>query len=154
MKFNELSVKKQRKMNRVGRGISAGQGKTAGRGTKGQGARKSTNKPGFEGGQTPLYMRVPKLGGFRSLRPKTEEISTTSLNGLNGKVSNVDLFDAGLVSSPYNSVKIINNGDVTKKIQISVQAVSKSAKANIEKAGGSVTIIQRPRRDKSAKKDK
>jgi len=155
MKYNELTISKNTQSTRVGRGISAGKGKTAGRGTKGQKSRTGSGKrPGFEGGQTPLYMRVPKLGGFRSLRPKTEEISTTSLNGLNGKVSNVDLFDAGLVSSPYNSVKIINNGDVTKKIQISVQAVSKSAKANIEKAGGSVTIIQRPRRDKSAKKDK
>lgn len=155
MKYNELTISKNTQSTRVGRGISAGKGKTAGRGTKGQKSRTGSGKrPGFEGGQTPLYMRVPKLGGFRSLRPKTEEISTTSLNGLNGRVSNVDLYEAGLVSSPYNSVKIINNGDVTKKIHISVQAVSKSAKANIEKAGGSVTIIQRPRREKSAKKDK
>lgn len=155
MKYNELTISKNTQSTRVGRGISAGKGKTAGRGTKGQKSRTGSGKrPGFEGGQTPLYMRVPKLGGFRSLRPKTEEISTTSLNGLNGRVSNLDLYEAGLVSSPYNSVKIINNGDVTKKIQISVQAVSKSAKANIEKAGGSVTIIQRPRREKSAKKDK
>lgn len=155
MKYNELTISKNTQSTRVGRGISAGKGKTAGRGTKGQKSRTGSGKrPGFEGGQTPLYMRVPKLGGFRSLRPKTEEISTNSLNGLNGRVSNLDLYEAGLVSSPYNSVKIINNGDVTKKIQISVQAVSKSAKANIEKAGGSVTIIQRPRREKSAKKDK
>lgn len=155
MKYNELTISSNRQATRVGRGISAGKGKTAGRGTKGQNSRTGGGtRPGFEGGQTPLYMRIPKLGGFRSLRPKTEEIVTGSLNDLSGKISNVELFEAGLVSSPFSKVKIIAAGDISKKVQLSIQAASKNAVALIEKAGGSVTIIERPRRIKSTKKDK
>jgi large subunit ribosomal protein L15 len=73
MKYNELILDRNKSKRRVGRGISAGQGKTAGRGTKGQGARKSGGvRPGFEGGQMPLYMRVPKLRGFKSKRTAAE----------------------------------------------------------------------------------
>ncbi len=102
MKFNELLISANKKTNRVGRGIAAGQGKTAGRGTKGQGARKSGGVgPGFEGGQMPLYMRIPKLRGFTSKRTPATNIYSSQLEKL-GK-ANVDtlvLFDAGLISSP------------------------------------------------------
>jgi large subunit ribosomal protein L15 len=103
MKYNELILQRNRKTNRVGRGISAGQGKTAGRGTKGQGARKSGGvRPGFEGGQMPLYMRIPKLRGFKSHRAAVETIYTGQLDSL--KKATVDtnaLFDAGLISNPH-----------------------------------------------------
>jgi large subunit ribosomal protein L15 len=79
MKYNELVAPRQKKGRQVGRGISAGRGKTAGRGTKGQGARKSPTKFGFEGGQMPLHMRLPKLRGFKSASfNKTEQLARVS----------------------------------------------------------------------------
>ena len=77
MKYHELTTTKNKKINRVGRGIAAGQGKTAGRGTKGQGARTgSSKKPGFAGGSNPLMQKLPKLPGFKSHRPKVETVYT------------------------------------------------------------------------------
>ncbi len=102
MKFNELIAPKQRPANRPGRGISAGQGKTAGRGTKGQGARKSTNKPGFEGGQTPLYRRLPKLRGFRSFKSLIENVYTGDISALKAAVIDTNILaEAGLISSAH-----------------------------------------------------
>ena len=88
MKHNELTVLKKRSIKRVGRGIAAGQGKTAGRGTKGQGARTGTKnrRPGFEGGQNPLMQRLPKLPGFRSLKAKAEVVYTGQLDALASKL--------------------------------------------------------------------
>src|SRR4051812_15744538 len=98
MKYNELTISRNKSKRRVGRGISAGQGKTAGRGTKGQGARKSGGvRPGFEGGQMPLYMRVPKLRGFKSKRTPAEVVYTGQLDAI--KTSIIDtkaLAEAGL----------------------------------------------------------
>ncbi len=83
MRFEDLKVTSNRKTTRVGRGISAGKGKTAGRGTKGQGSRKSGGvRPGFEGGQMPLYMRIPKLRGFTSHRPKAVNVYTGQLDAI------------------------------------------------------------------------
>jgi large subunit ribosomal protein L15 len=79
VKYNELTLQRQRHTTRSGRGISAGRGKTAGRGTKGQGSRKSPVKAGFEGGQMPLYMRLPKLRGFKSHRRIAEQVYTGQL---------------------------------------------------------------------------
>lgn len=139
MKFHELKVERQRRPNRVGRGISAGQGKTAGRGTKGQKARKSGGvRPGFEGGQMPLAMRLPKLRGFRSNKVEVEEVYTNDLNDLDVKtVDNIVLAEKGLVTSAYNPAKLIFNGEVSKPVTVKLQGASAKAVATVQKAGGS-----------------
>lgn len=154
MKYNELILSKQKDAHRVGRGISAGRGKTAGRGTKGQGARKSPTRYGFEGGQMPLYMRLPKLRGFKSHRSVAEVVYTGQLNQIKGaKVDNQTLYEAGLVSSPYVMVKLILKGDVASKKDIALQSASKNAATAIEKAGGSFKAVERTARPvTSAKK--
>ena len=150
MKYHELQVTKQKEPNRVGRGISAGQGKTAGRGTKGQNARAGhSHRSGFEGGQTPLMKRLPKLRGFRSIRPKVENVYTSALNDFANKTAdNVTLFEAGLVSSPYVKVKIVLNGEITNKVAVVVQGSSKGATEAIKKAGGTVTLVEQVKRQK------
>lgn len=153
MKINELNVPANKKTNRVGRGISAGQGKTAGRGTKGQGARKSGGvRPGFEGGQMPLYMRLPKLRGFTSKMIPPVAIYTGQLEVL-GKAT-VDtkvLTDAGLIESPYIRVKLITNGELTKKVTVKLQAASASAIVALEKAGGSFEKVEQVKRPESTR---
>ena len=147
MKFHELTTNKQKKSTRVGRGISAGRGKTAGRGTKGQNARTGGGvRPGFEGGQNPLAQRLPKLPGFRSIRPKAENVYTSQLAKIGTNVDNFALADKGLISNPYVRVKLIADGEVGKKTSVKVQAASKKAIASVEKAGGNVAIVERPKR--------
>lgn len=151
MKFNQLNATKHRRGNRVGRGIAAGQGKTAGRGTKGQKARSGNGKrPGFEGGQNPLMQRLPKLRGFRSLRPKAELVYTGQLQQLGGTVDNHTAYEAGLISSPYVRVKLVQRGDLQKKVNVSLQLASAGAIAAVQKAGGSFTATEqllRPKKD-------
>lgn len=138
MKFNELNLTANRSKRRIGRGISGGQGKTAGRGTKGQNSRTGKGRrPGFEGGQNPLLQRLPKLPGFKSHRAETENIYTGQLSSVGTKIDNFTLFDAGLVTSPYVKVKLISKGDVSAKHSVSLQSASESAVAAIQKAGGS-----------------
>lgn len=155
MKFNDLKVVKNKKPLRVGRGISAGRGKTAGRGTKGQGSRKSGGvRPGFEGGQMPLYMRIPKLRGFTSKRTPASTIYTGQLETL-GKVS-VDtkvLAEAGLIEHPHVRVKLVTNGDITKKIVVKLQGASASAVIQLQKAGGSFEKVDQLKRPAKAKKE-
>jgi large subunit ribosomal protein L15 len=149
MKYNELNVANKQKLpNRVGRGISAGQGKTAGRGTKGQNARTGhSHRSGFEGGQTPIMQRMPKLRGFRSIHAKAENIYTSQLNDFAGKTAdNFTLFNAGLISSPYIRVKIVLRGEITAKVSVAVQGASEQAKAAIQKAGGSFTLTPQVKR--------
>lgn len=143
MKYNELSVTRQRKTNRVGRGISGGQGKTAGRGTKGQGARKSGVKAGFEGGQMPLHMRLPKLRGFKSKKPGVAEVTTGQLNALKGaSIDTSVLTEAGLIPNPHVKTKLIVNGELNTKKTVKLQAASKSAVEMIEKAGGTFAKVE------------
>ncbi|MBI3624418.1 50S ribosomal protein L15 [Candidatus Saccharibacteria bacterium] len=138
MKYHELKISSNRAPRRVGRGIAAGQGKTAGRGTKGQKSRAgSSRRPGFEGGQTPLMQRLPKLPGFRAIRPKLEVIYTGQLDKLGPLADNHTIFKAGLTSSPYVRVKLIVNGAVTKKVTVKLQAASRSAAELVKQAGGS-----------------
>ncbi len=147
MKYNELDLTKQKSVKRVGRGIAAGQGKTAGRGTKGQNARTGGGvRPGFEGGQNPLARRMPKLPGFRSIRAKAENVYTEQLNEGGAKVDNFTLAEAGITSSPYVRVKLIVKGEVTKKVAVKLQGASATAIAAVEKAGGSFEKIERPKR--------
>lgn len=144
MKYNELILTRQKKKSQVGRGISAGQGKTAGRGTKGQGARKSPLKAGFEGGQIPLYMRLPKLRGFKSHRYLPENVYTGQLESIKkAGIDNNAIFEAGLATSPYVNVKLILKGELTSKKDVKLQSASRKAVEAIEKAGGSFTPTAR-----------
>ena len=145
MKYNELILKKQTSSTQVGRGISAGRGKTAGRGTKGQGARKSGGvRPGFEGGQMPLYMRIPKLRGFKSKRPAIEQVYTGQLETMKKTViDNQTLADAGIVSDAHVSVKLLVKGDLTSKKEVRLQAASAKAVEMIESGGGSFNKVAR-----------
>lgn len=156
MKYHELQVSKQRGPKRVGRGIAAGQGKTAGRGTKGQNSRTGGRvRPGFEGGQNPLYKRVPKLPGFTSHRPVVENVYTGQLDQFGSKtVDAFSLAEAGLISTPYVKIKLIVKGEVTKKITVKLPAASESAIAAIQKAGGSfdkAPQVKRAAKEKEAK---
>ena len=149
MKYNDLNVDKNTRPTRKGRGISAGQGKTAGRGTKGQKSRTGHRKmpAGFMGGQRAIMQAVPKLKGFKSIHPKAEVVYTDRLNELSGKVDNYALAEASMISSPFVKVKVITRGEVTKKIDLETQFASKTAAEAIKKAGGSfkqVPILQRP----------
>lgn len=150
MKYHELQADKNKAPKRVGRGISAGQGKTAGRGTKGQSSRTGgKRRPGFEGGQTPLMKRAPKLRGFTSIRPKAENVYTGQLNGFNGAVDNFTLYEKGLITSPYNRTKIVLKGELTSKVDVILQGASESAQTAIKKAGGTFKQISRVARPKS-----
>jgi large subunit ribosomal protein L15 len=153
MKFNDLKLTSSKKSKRVGRGISAGGGKTAGRGTKGQGARKSGGvRPGFEGGQMPLYMRIPKLRGFKSHRPKVLNVYTGQLNDLkNSTVDTITLAEAGLIENPHAKVKVISKGDLNKKLTVKLQGASAGAIKQIEKAGGSYEQTAQLKRPKIKK---
>ena len=152
MKYNDLVVEKNTRPSRKGRGISAGQGKTAGRGTKGQKARTGHMKmpAGFMGGQRAIMQAVPKLKGFKSFHAKAEVVYTDRLNELSGKVDNYKLAEASLVSSPFVKVKVITRGELTSKIDLETQFASKSAIEAIKKAGGSfkkVAIIAKPKKE-------
>lgn len=155
MKYHELKVTKNRSSKRVGRGIAAGQGKTAGRGTKGQNARTgSKRRPGFEGGQNPLMQRLPKLPGFHSHAIKPEVVYTGQLNQFTGSVDSQKLSEAGILSSPFVRVKLIVKGPVTKKLQVKLPNASNSATALIKEAGGSFIAtpqLIRPSKQKSQK---
>lgn len=153
MKYNDLIVEKNTRPSRKGRGIAAGQGKTAGRGTKGQKSRTGHRKmpAGFMGGQRAIMQAVPKLKGFKSIRPKAEVVYTDRLNDLSGKVDNYKLAEAAMISSPFAKVKVITRGEITKKIELETQFASKTAIEAIKKAGGSykqVPLIQRPKTEK------
>lgn len=153
MKYNELEVTRNRRPNRKGRGISAGQGKTAGRGTKGQKARTGHHKMPltFMGGQRAFMQAVPKLKGFKSIHPKAEVVYTDRLNELSGDVDNFKLFEASLISSPYVKVKVIARDELTAKINLKTQGASTSAIEAIKKAGGSFTKVGVPMREKAEK---
>jgi large subunit ribosomal protein L15 len=153
MKYNELKTHKNKSSNRVGRGISAGQGKTAGRGTKGQGARTgSTKKPGFAGGSNPLMQKLPKLPGFKSHKIKPEVIYTGQLESFaNTAVDAVSLADAGLISNPYVKVKLIVKGELSSKVSLQLTGASQPAIAMVEKAGGSYSKVARLQRAKTRK---
>lgn len=135
-----------KKRKRVARGNSGGGGTTAGRGTKGQDARsgKGKRKPGFEGGQVPLLMRQPKLGGFRRDRKvvyeplnigELEEVLDSGVYTLN------DLREKRIIRTK-KPVKLLGHGTLSKKFELTVHAASKSAKEALEKAGGTLTITK------------
>lgn len=154
MKYNELQLTRHATSKRLGRGIASGKGKTAGRGTKGQGARQGAKKrPGFEGGQTPIMQHLPKLPGFRSLRAKAANVYTGQLEQFGGKTVTTSLLaERGLIVNPYVRVKLLSGrGKLTKKVTVELQAASASAIAALEAAGGSFKAIERQMRPATAK---
>ncbi len=146
MKYNELQVSANKNKKRVGRGIAAGQGKTAGRGTKGQGSRTGKKlAANFMGGQRTLVTAVPKHRGFKSLRTPAQVVYLDHLNNFAGKtVDNVTLFEQGYVATPFHTVKVIARGELTAKVNLKVQGASKSVQAAITKAGGTVEKVPTP----------
>ena len=127
---------------RRGRGHGSGNGKTAGKGHKGQKARSGAPRPGFEGGQMPLYRRIPKRG-FTCRNSK--EIVSVNVSALerfeNDTVVTVDtLIEAGIVKNPRDGVKILGNGELTKKLTVQANAFSASAKEKIEALGGTCEV--------------
>src|SRR4051812_38587840 len=156
MKYHELKLTKSKPAKRVGRGISAGQGKTAGRGTKGQASRTGYSKrPGFAGGSNPLMQKLPKLPGFRSHKPKAENVYTGQLEQFSGKIVDAQvLADAGLASSPYVTIKLINKGNLTKKVTVKLPKASESAVAAVQSAGGSFEPTPRLSRQQTSTKQK
>ncbi len=128
---------------RRGRGHGSGNGKTAGKGHKGQKARSGATRPGFEGGQMPLYRRIPKRGFTNR---NTKEIIAINLGALeafeNDTVVSVEtLIEAGIVKNPRDGVKILGNGELTKKLTVKANAFSASAAAKIEALGGKAEVI-------------
>lgn len=153
MKYNDLIVEKNTRPSRKGRGVSAGQGKTAGRGTKGQKARTGHRKmpAGFMGGQRAIMQAIPKLKGFKSIHEKAEVVYTDVLSDLSGNVDNFVLADKNYISSPYVKVKVISRGELKSKVNLETQFASKSAIEALKKAGGSFKKVPVPMRE--AKKE-
>ena len=128
---------------RKGRGHASGNGKTAGKGHKGQKARSGATRPGFEGGQMPLYRRLPKRG-FTNINSKTIiGLNVSALEKFeNDSVVTVEtLLESGIVKNPRDGVKILGNGELTKKLTVKVNAFSEGAKAKIEALGGTCEVI-------------
>lgn len=150
MKLNELSPAdgSTKNRHRIGRGVGSGKGKTGGRGVKGQKARSGVAINGFEGGQMPIYMRLPKRG-FTSRNRKnfawvnlgilSKAIEAGKLD-VKANITEADLMEAGIVRRLKDGVRLLAKGDAPKKVNITVTGASKAAIEAIEKAGGSVTV--------------
>ena len=128
---------------RRGRGHGSGNGKTAGKGHKGQKARSGAPRIGFEGGQMPLYRRLPKRGFTNR---NTKEIVASNISELErfrsgSNVTIEKMMEVGLIKDPRDGVKILGNGELTKKLNVKANAFSESAKAKIEELGGTVEVI-------------
>ena len=152
MKINELksTLMSNKKRKRVGRGAGSGMGKTAGRGVKGQKSRSGVAIKGFEGGQMPLYRRLPKRG-FKSIKNKA--IAIINLSRIQEIVNNKkilpdikinlqNLQKSKLINNKYRKLKLLASGDIKKKFDVEVNFISQSAKEKIEKSGGKVTLIK------------
>ena len=159
------SARRDRK--RIGRGMGSGKGRYSGRGIKGQKARSGSAKmrPGFEGGQNPIYMRLGKQRGPYSKdampmgphRTKVQAVNVRDLERLDGEVTPEALKEAGLIRSTRIDVKILGHGDLTKKLTVSAHLFSKSAREKIEGAGGSITWLRgepKPKKQKPKKERK
>ena len=147
--LNSLEKIKRKKI-RVGRGIGSGKGKTSGRGVKGQKSRSGVAIKSFEGGQMPLYRRLPKRG-FRTI--KNKRIALINLSKIqetinkkkilpNTKINLQNLQKSNLINNKYKKLKLLGDGDIKEKFDFEVNFISKSAKAKIEKTGGKVTLIK------------
>ena len=129
---------------RKGRGVGSGLGKTAGRGQKGQFARRSTFKPWFEGGQTPLARRLPKRGFKNIFAAVVAEINVSQLEMMfdaGAKVDERALRDCGLIKGKADRIKILGNGELTKAVTVTAHFFSKTAQEKIAKAGGKAVLV-------------
>ena len=128
---------------RKGRGVGSGLGKTAGRGQKGQFARRSTFKPWFEGGQTPLARRLPKRGFKKHNRDVVAAINVSQLElfDAGAKVDERALRDRGIIKGRADRIKILGQGDLTKAVTVTAHSFSKSAQEKIAKAGGKMVLV-------------
>ena len=146
MRQHEMRAPKgaRKGVRRLGRGIGSGRGKTAGRGTKGQLARTGPGLPGwFEGGQTPIHMRIPKMRGFKNrFRSEFVALNVDQLKNyvVDGKVTPQTLAAKGLVR-PDAKIKVLADGEVSGKFEVHAHAVSSAAREKIEAAGGSIVLI-------------
>ena len=149
MKLNSLIKTNYSKM-RVGRGIGSGKGKTSGRGVKGQKSRSGVAIKSFEGGQMPLYRRLPKRG-FKSIGKKN--IAIINISDIENFIKNKkikiqdeinlkNLVEKKLINKKYNKLKILGNGEIKEKLTIKTDFISKSAKSKIEKAGGAINLLK------------
>ncbi len=146
MKLHELSPAEgsKKEAKRIGRGHGSGQGKTAGKGHKGQKARAGKGmRVGFEGGQMPLQRRIPKRGFNNIFRKNIVAINVGTLNKFeDGAVVDIAaLTEKGIVKNSFDGVKILSNGNITKKLTVKANAFSKGAVAKIEAAGGKAEVI-------------
>ena len=152
MQLNTLNLKtKKRKKKRLGRGIGSSKGKTCGRGHKGQKSRSGVAIKSFEGGQMPLYRRLPKRG-FKSINKKKlvaiislsriKEILKKHTTLFKDKINLLSLQKSALINKKYKKLKLLGPGDLKDKLNVEVNSISKSAKEKIEKLGGKVTLIE------------
>ncbi len=146
MKLHELSPAQgsKRSRKRLGRGVGSGQGKTGGRGTKGQGSRSGGGvRPGYEGGQMPIHRRLPKRGFTNIFKKQIAIINVKDLNRFESgsQIDDVALVKLGLVKGRYDAIKLLGNGEIDRPVQIKVNAVSKSAQEKVTAAGGTVEVI-------------
>ena len=151
MKLNQLSSKAIKSKKRLGRGIGSSKGKTCGRGHKGQKSRSGVAIKSFEGGQMPLYRRLPKRGFKNIVNKKNiaiinlsriQEIITKQKDILNNKINLTNLQKSKLLNKKHRKLKLLGTGDLKQKFDIEVNSISKSAKDKIEKLGGKVTLIK------------
>lgn len=146
MKLHELApaLGSKKKRTRVGRGLGSGLGKTSGKGHKGQKARSGGGvRPGFEGGQKPLYLRLPKRGFYNHFRTVYAEVNVEQLNRFeNGTVVDpVLLIETGVLKNVHDGVRILGNGELEKSLTVKANGFSKSAMEKIQAAGGKVEVI-------------
>ena len=152
MQLNTINIKLKKKSKRVGKGIGSSKGKTSGRGHKGQKSRSGVAIKSFEGGQMPLYRRLPKRG-FNPINSKKKIIATINLSKVQNFLSNKktnslskinleNLQKSSLINKKYNKLKLLGSGEIKEKYDFEVNFISKSAKEKIEKVGGKITLIK------------
>ena len=150
MKLNSLKTNNYKSKKRLGRGIGSTKGKTSGRGHKGQKSRSGVAIKSFEGGQMPLYRRLPKRG-FKSFKGKNlaiinlskiQNIIDKKKELMNNKINLSNLQKSKIINSKYDKLKLLGGGELKSKFDIEVNFVSKSAKEKVEKKGGKVTLVK------------
>ncbi len=158
VKLHNLSSTRPRRRRRVGRGTGSGAGKTAGRGTKGQNARSGGGvKARFEGGHTPLFKLLPKKRGFSSRYKKMASVNVSDLDKrfTSGQIVTIKkLRELSLIGTKYDKYKVLGSGEIKKKLTIFADAVSKEARAKIEKVGGTLKLSGVAKSKGSKKSDK
>jgi len=152
MKLNTLISQGAKSKKRLGRGIGSSKGKTSGRGHKGQKSRSGVAIKSFEGGQMPLYRRLPKRG-FKSFKKdktiawinlsRIQNIYDKKKNLLNNKINLINLKKSNLINNKYKKIKLLGSGEIKEKLEVEVNFISKSAREKIEKLGGKITIINK-----------